>query len=633
MSTIQSIRFYITKMFDEVKGYKILLLDEETTKIVSVCYSLTESYKEGTLLNGLLKDHKNRQVLKDVSCVCFIRPTIDNIHELKVELTNPKYQEYHIFFSNIISSDLLESVASADQREVVKSVHEYYADYLALDDHIFTLDLKSVFPLYNKNFVHPSKNRICDGIVSALLSMKKRPCIRYDRNSELCKLISKEVSSQIEQEAATGLFDFKKDNIPLLLILDRRDDPVTPLLQQWTYQAMVHELLGIEDNRIAVDKRKDEEDKPEVQKKLESMILSAKQDEFFSKNMYLNWGELCSNIHNLVEGYKTNHKIAQSVSSLDDIKSFMGQFPQFKKEQATVDKHVTLVYKLKELIEKRKMKAVSRVEQETICGKNPDSILRMIQEIIGNQELALSAMDAVRLVMLYSLRFETTKSSEIQGLLQLLRKRSVKQKHINLIETMKSFAGASVRNPGLFTEEVSLTSMKSIIEFLRGDLNDVESVFTQHKPLLRTTLMNLASGKLNEKQYPFYSMSSLQVPKEVIIFIIGGITYEESLTVFQFNNADAKVNGGMKVVLGGNCILNSKLFLRDLKGFGQGRLDSTNTTSSTVATISKSTKSGNNGSDNEEADNESDDFSDDNDEDDEEDEEKDDRIRRNQRLR
>jgi len=32
--------------------------------------------------------------------------------------------------------------------------------------------------------------------------------------------------------------------------VDRRDDPVTPLLSQWTFQAMVHELIGIDDNRV-----------------------------------------------------------------------------------------------------------------------------------------------------------------------------------------------------------------------------------------------------------------------------------------------------------------------------------------------------------------------------------------------
>lgn len=47
------------------------------------------------------------------------------------------------------------------------------------------------------------------------------------------------------------LFDFRKaDTAPILLIVDRRDDPVTPLLTQWTYQAMVHELVGIKNGRV-----------------------------------------------------------------------------------------------------------------------------------------------------------------------------------------------------------------------------------------------------------------------------------------------------------------------------------------------------------------------------------------------
>ena len=47
------------------------------------------------------------------------------------------------------------------------------------------------------------------------------------------------------------LFDFRLTQVPpLLLILDRRSDPVTPILSQWTYQAMVHELLGIQNGRV-----------------------------------------------------------------------------------------------------------------------------------------------------------------------------------------------------------------------------------------------------------------------------------------------------------------------------------------------------------------------------------------------
>lgn len=56
-------------------------------------------------------------------------------------------------------------------------------------------------------------------------------------------------------EEERALFDFGSraaDESPMVLLLDRKDDPVTPLLLQWTYQAMVHELLGITDNRVSL---------------------------------------------------------------------------------------------------------------------------------------------------------------------------------------------------------------------------------------------------------------------------------------------------------------------------------------------------------------------------------------------
>ena len=60
---------------------------------------------------------------------------------------------------------------------------------------------------------------------------------------------------QLKMGQDSGLFDFRQSDIsPLLLILDRTDDPVSPLLNQWTYQAMVHELLGIKNNRIDLSK-------------------------------------------------------------------------------------------------------------------------------------------------------------------------------------------------------------------------------------------------------------------------------------------------------------------------------------------------------------------------------------------
>jgi hypothetical protein len=55
--------------------------------------------------------------------------------------------------------------------------------------------------------------------------------------------------------------------------------------------------------------------------------------------------------------------------------------------------------------------------------------------------------------------------------------------------------------------------------------------------------------------------SSLSRPQEVIIFIVGGTTYEESRSV-ALQNAS---NSGIRFILGGSVVLYSKRFLKDLE--------------------------------------------------------------------
>jgi hypothetical protein len=66
----------------------------------------------------------------------------------------------------------------------------------------------------------------------------------------MAKKFAMEVKYKMGKE--DQLFDFgrRADTPPILLVLDRRNDPITPLLSQWTYQAMVHELLGINNGRV-----------------------------------------------------------------------------------------------------------------------------------------------------------------------------------------------------------------------------------------------------------------------------------------------------------------------------------------------------------------------------------------------
>ena len=68
------------------------------------------------------------------------------------------------------------------------------------------------------------------------------------------------------------------DDESVVIILDWRDDPITPLLNQWNYQAMIHELIGITNHRVKLPGVKDE------------IVINPDHDDFFEANMYLNYG-------------------------------------------------------------------------------------------------------------------------------------------------------------------------------------------------------------------------------------------------------------------------------------------------------------------------------------------------------
>lgn len=49
-------------------------------------------------------------------------------------------------------------------------------------------------------------------------------------------------------------------------------------------------------------------------------------------------------------------------------------------------------------------------------------------------------------------------------------------------------------------------------------------------------------------------------PQDVIVFVVGGTTYEESLAVYNLN----KLNPGTKVILGGTTIHNFQSFAEEI---------------------------------------------------------------------
>lgn len=227
------------------------------------------------------------------------------------------------------------------------------------------------------------------------------------------------VKQNIQREGQ--LFDFRRpDTPPVLLILDRRNDPVTPLLTQWTYQAMVHELIGIHHGRV------DLSHVPDVRNELKEIVLSPDQDPFFKKSMYLNLGDLGATIKQYVDEYQSKTKSNMNIESIADMKRFVEEYPEFRKLSGNVSKHVALVSELSRRVSSEHLLEISEQEQGLACNENHNSDLKNVQTMIENPQISEDAK--VRLVLLYALRYERMPNNAIKSLISLLDRVGVPEK-------------------------------------------------------------------------------------------------------------------------------------------------------------------------------------------------------------
>lgn len=560
MDVVKAVETYITKLVSTPSAMKVLLLDTHTTPIVSLASTQSTLLSHQVYLTDRI-DNRKRDRMSHMKCVCFLQPSEDSLEALSAELREPKYGEYYLYFSSMLSKSAIERLADVDEFEVVREVQEYFADYAPLLPCLFSLNHipTSEKPLYGSspNVWDPfALERSVQGITAVLLSLKKKPVIRYEKTSGMAKKLASEVQHRIQAEAT--LFDFRLTQVaPLLLILDRRNDPVTPLLSQWTYQAMVHELLGIHNGRVNLSMV------PDIRPELSEITLTTTTDPFFQAHYLATFGDLGTSLKNYVQSYQS-HSLAQSPSSINsifDMKRFVEDYPEFRKLGGNVSKHVALVGELSRLVDRDRLLDVGEVEQGLATSSGSD--FKNVQAIVNNP--VVPAWNKLRVVILYALRYQKTQTSNIAALINLLLSNGVSREEARLVYVFLNVAGSDQRQDDLFSTESLLAKGRSALKGLKG----VENVYTQHTPHLSQTLENLFKGRLKDTTHPFLDGTGtnmgLQRPQDIIIFMIGGTTYEEARTVALLNQEAGNSLTGTRILLGGTCVHNSSSYVEMIR--------------------------------------------------------------------
>jgi hypothetical protein len=285
--------------------------------------------------------------------------------------------------------------------------------------------------------------------------------------------------------------------------------------------------------------------------------------------MYLNFGDLGQNAKDYVEQFASKQASGQKLDSIEDMKRFVEEYPEFRRLSGNVTKHVTLVTELSRRVGTDCLLDVSELEQSLACTDNHSQDVKTLQKLIQNP--AVPPANKLRLVAIYALRYSSHSSNATPALCDLLAVSGGLSRHrIALIPKLLSYAyslhsgTASTTGgglPELFQHGSIFSEARSRLS--RG-LRGVENVYTQHSPRLETTLQDLIKGRLSNTSYPFVDNGgqTRDKPQDIIVFMVGGATYEEARMVAQVNASSP----GVRVVLAGTGgILNSEVFLQEVE--------------------------------------------------------------------
>ncbi|KAJ8612833.1 hypothetical protein CTAYLR_002068 [Chrysophaeum taylorii] len=237
--------------------WKVLILDQTCRDMLSPLLSVNELRRLGVTLHLSLDGE--RDPLQDAVAVYLCRPLAENVVRIASDCERQLYARMEINFSSRVERRTLETMARSVARtraddeapgSRISSIWDRNIQFVALEPRLFALGRSGAFE---------DVDRIATGIACACTTLLAGddavalPIIRCAPGAAgvaeaLCEKLRAKSGGSVgtPARARRGL---------LVVVVDRRDDLLTPLRHAETYQGMVDDLVlgGLQANRVAVN--------------------------------------------------------------------------------------------------------------------------------------------------------------------------------------------------------------------------------------------------------------------------------------------------------------------------------------------------------------------------------------------
>lgn len=373
-----------------------------------------------------------------------------------------------------------------------------------------------------------------------------------------------------------------------LYIVDRSMDIHSPLLHEFTYQAMAHDLLPIKEGDKVTYKTVLNEGQPDEEEK--EMEIGEK-DKIWVENRHRHMKDTIEKIMSDFQKFidENPHFTKESdATNLNTIKDMLAGLPQFQEMKGAYSLHLSMAQECMNIFQRCKLPDIASVEQSLATGldedyRKPKNMADQLVRILD--EDSVNPPDRLRLIALYLLYKNGLLPSDLQLLLahaQLPREDTQVLKNLDLLgaRVEKPLKDKEPPAPPLFLqkqppagaeEEYALsrfeTNLKRMLEdHVRGTLD--QNVFPYTKPHVDAAADQAAQQEAAAAASSLRSakptwaksrMASVEPRQRIIVFMAGGATYSESRACYEVSQATSR-----DVFLATSHMLTPGLFLRQV---------------------------------------------------------------------
>jgi len=250
----------------DANPWKLLIYDAHTRSIISPLLSVSQLRSNGVTLHLLL--NSDREPIPDVPAVYFVQPTQENLSIIARDCSRNLYERAHLHFSTRIERPVMEEfarlVVNTGGLSSVASVHDQFVDFVCLENNLFSLNVPQSYCVYNnpgatEQDMELAMGNIAQGLFSVVATLGCVPVIRCPRGGAP-EMVARKLSKLIVEHptlirSKDGLH--KSHNRPVLVIMDRNMDLITPVQHASTYQALVDDVLDHKANRVEFNVKQD----------------------------------------------------------------------------------------------------------------------------------------------------------------------------------------------------------------------------------------------------------------------------------------------------------------------------------------------------------------------------------------